>query len=231
VNTRTLGVPLSWIYKILLRLPEQATREQLYELLPDEDLKAAYPLASLFATHSPPPDGLYPIRGVVLYGLAECERSRLFAEALQANRIKEIGRLMNVSHDGDRVVRCTVEGIQAPYRAPTSNGYLLDLIEDLESGEPERVIRAQLQFQPGSYHCSVPEIDCMVDVALRTEGVVGAQLAGAGLGGCMMVLAHSDAVYRLIERMTEQYYAPHDKPPSILLCKPIAGSSVLLMDN
>jgi hypothetical protein len=38
-----------------------------------------------------------------------------------------------------------------------------------------------LQGQPGSYHCSLPEIDRMVHISLQTEGVVGAQLAGAGL--------------------------------------------------
>ena len=174
---------------------------------------------------------MYPIRGVVLYGLAECERSRLFAEALQANRIDEIGRLMNVSHDGDRVARLTAEGNQVPYHASTSNGYLLDRIEDLESGEPARVIRAQLQFQPGSYRCSVPEIDYMVDMALQTEGVVGAQLAGAGLGGCMMVLVRQEAVPQLVEKLSEGYYEPQGKPPAILFCNPIAGSSVLLSKN
>jgi N-acetylgalactosamine kinase len=231
VNTRTLGVPLGWIYKILLRLPEQATREELREMLSPEAPSEEYPLEALFATHAAPPDGLYPIRGVVLYGLAECERSRRFADALKANRIGEIGQLMNVSHDGDRVTHLTAEGEQIPYRSPTSNGYLLDLIEDLESGEPERVLRAQLQFQPGSYHCSVPEIDRMVDAALRTEGVIGAQLAGAGLGGCMMVLARSCAVSQLVVSLTEQYYGPQNKPPAILWCKPIAGSSVLLMNG
>ena len=222
VNIRTLGVPLSWIYKILLRLPEQATQDKLQAMLSDEDLYVH------FSNHRPPEDGLYPIRGVVLYGLAECERSRLFADALKAHRIAEIGHLMNVSHDGDRVARLTADGKMRPYHAPTSNGYLLDLIDDLESGDPERVIRAQLQWQPGSYHCSVPEIDRMVDISLLTEGVVGAQLAGAGLGGCMMVLAHSDAVPRLVENLAARYYQPCNKPPSVLLCKPIVGSGVLL---
>jgi galactokinase len=107
----------------------------------------------------------------------------------------------------------------------------LDLIDDLESGDPERVLRAQLPWQPGSYHCSVPEIDRMIDISLRTEGVVGAQLAGAGLGGCMMVLAHKDATLRLVENLTEQYYRPSGKPSTVLLCTPIAGSSVLLMNG
>jgi N-acetylgalactosamine kinase len=222
VNVRTLGIPLSWILKILLRLPEQASRDELRAMLPGEDLSLT------FSTHQPPEDGLYPIRGVVLFGLAEFERSRLYADALRSGHIDEIGRLMNASHDGDRVSRLDADGVRQPYCAPTSNGFLLDLIEDLESGEPARVIGAQLQWQPGSYHCSVPEIDHMVDIALATEGVVGAQLAGAGLGGCMMVLARTDALPRLQEALTAQYYQPYGKTPAVLIGKPIAGSGVLM---
>ena len=231
VNVRTLGVPLSWIYKILLRLPEQATRDELRALLPDakvDDKRGEQRLDALFSTHRPPADGLYPIRGIVLYGLAECERSRRFAAALKANQITEIGRLMNVSHDGDRVMRSAADGSWQAYRAPTSNGYLLDLIDDLESGIPERVVGAQLEWQPGSYHCSVPEIDAMVDIASSSRGVVGVQLAGAGLGGCMMVLAHKDAADELLANLKRQYYEPYGKPLTILICKPVAGSGILL---
>ena len=72
---RNLRVPLAGIYRILLHLPEQATREELAALLPGEDI------APLFATHAPPADGLYPMRGVVLFGLAECERARRYADS------------------------------------------------------------------------------------------------------------------------------------------------------
>ncbi|MBA7476011.1 Galactokinase [subsurface metagenome] len=222
VNIRTLGLPLSWIYKILLRLPEEASRGELRSLLAGEELEV------FFNTHKEPEDGLYPIRGVVLYGLAECERSRLFSELLEREEVAEIGSLMSISHDGDRVVSFDSRGKERNYSSPTSNSYLLDLIEDLESGDPERVMRAQLQWQPGSYRCSVPEIDKMVDISLATNGVVGAQLAGAGLGGCMMVLAHKDQAPALVESLTEHYYRPYDKPVSIMLCKPISGSGVLL---
>ena len=222
VNTRTLGVPLAWIYKLLLRLPEEVNREELRELLAGSEVGA------LFQTHSPPADGLYPIRGVVLYGLAECERSHRFAKALRNQSMEKVGRMMNASHNGDRVVRYAADGSQELYRAPTGNSYLMGLIDDLESGEPERVVAAQLQWQPGSYRCSLPEIDLMVDVALRVEGVVGAQLAGAGLGGCMMVLVHSEAVRNLREAMDENYYRPFGKPTSVLGCTPINGSSVLM---
>ena len=73
--------------------------------------------------------------------------------------------------------------------------------------------------------------DRMVDLALDVEGVVGAQLAGAGLGGSMMVLARSDAVSRLRASLRTHYYEPYGQPPAMLLCEPIAGSGVLLMDD
>lgn len=139
-----------------------------------------------------------------------------------------LGRLMNVSHDGDRVIAIDKDGNELEYRAPISNDHLFSLIDDLESGDLERVERAQLQWQPGGYCCSLPEIDRMVHIALQTKGVVGAQLAGAGLGGCMMVLAHRDTVSSLINNLNEQYYNTHDKPPTILVCRPVAGSGVLL---
>ncbi len=224
VNVRNLRVPLSWIYRILLHLPEQATRQELEELLPEVDLQG------YFATHKAPPDGLYPVRGVVLFGLAECERARLYADYLKAQRIVEIGRLMAISHNGDRVVSHTDDFTERPYLAPTSNGHLLALMDDLESGDPDRVVRAQLQWQPGSYHCSLPPIDRMVDISMRTEGVVGAQLAGAGLGGCMMVLAHREAVDALFAALNQHYYEPLGRPPAILVCKPIAGAGVLMRD-
>ena len=223
VNVRNLKIPLSGIYRILLHLPEQASREELRELLPGEDLQP------LFETHRPPEDGQYPLRGVVLFGLAEFERGRSFSEALRAGRLEEIGRLMNASHDGDRVARLDGAGEPQPWFAPTSNTYLLRLIEDLESGDPQRVLRAQLAVQPGAYRCSIPEIDRMVDIAAGVPGTVGAQLAGAGLGGCMMVLTREESFAALQEALVERYYRPCGQPPAVLVCRPINGSGVLLM--
>ena len=109
---------------------------------------------------------------------------------------------MKVSHDGDRVAESSATGEARPFRAPTSNAHLLGLMEDLESGDPERVVRAQLAWQPGRYGCSLPAIDRMVDIARRRRRV-GAQLAGAGLGGFMMVLLRRDAVPRCARTLTD----------------------------
>ena len=218
VNVRNLQVPLAQIYRILLMLPETATREQLASMLPETDLD------QLFASHQPPADGLYPVRGVVLFGLAECERSAAYADALKKGDIRLIGELMKISHDGDRVVSFDENWSPKRYVSPVDNATLLGLLSDLESGDPERVIRAQLIRQPGSYACSIPEIDLMADIANRTPGVAGAQLAGAGLGGCMMVLAKQDAVPLLTENLRNGYYRPRNIRENILVCSPIAGA-------
>jgi len=219
VNVRTLGLPLGGIYRILLGLPEQATRSELEALLPGEDLR------TLWASHREPEDGVYPVRGVVLFGLAECERARLYAGLLRAGRIDAIGRMMKASHDGDRVAVWNARGEAEPFRAPTSEAHLLRLVEDLASGDPERLERAQLAWQPGRYACSLPAIDRMVDVAAATEGVAGAQLAGAGLGGCLMVLLRREAVPAL--RAGLERAAGPGPAPAVLICRPIAGAGLL----
>jgi len=220
VNIRNLPIHLGDLYRMLLKLPERATDAELAELLPPEILR---PLIS----GQPAPDARYPVRGVVLFGLAECERSRLAPQLLAAGDLTGFGRFMRISHDGDRVVAHDADWRPYPAIGPSSNAYLLDLMADLESGEPERVLAAQLHQQPGAYACSTPELDLIVDVALRTEGVIGAQLAGAGLGGGAMALVRDDCVPALEETLIRRYYEPRGLEPAVLSCVPIAGSGVL----
>ena len=218
VTTKHLNVPLSQIYKILLSLPEKATIPELKAMLPDVDLD------SICAGHKPPEDGLYPIRGVVLFGLAEMQRSAVYADALKKGDMEKIGELMKISHDGDRVSRFDKNWKESPWIFCCDNDYIMERLNDLDSGDVDRVIRSQLIYQPGAYSCSLPAIDKMVDIAIRTDGVLGAQLAGAGLGGCMMILAENKAVEKLRYNLIEQYYKPSGIDELILISAPIAGA-------
>jgi len=219
VNTGTLRVPLREIYKILLMLPEEPTRAEVEQMLPGVDLSRA------FSGHDSTQDRRYPVRGVVLFGLGEMRRAAKLADALRRNDIQTVGEMFRYSHDGDRVVSYDENWNQVPFVPRTGNGHIMVLMDDLESGDVERVTRAQLEWQSGAYSCSIPEIDLMVDIAQRTPGVIGAQLAGAGLGGCMMILARNDAVAAVRANLEQRYYIPSGHPVRILRCSPIAGAS------
>jgi N-acetylgalactosamine kinase len=210
------------IYEMLASLPPTMTREQLRQ-----DLSASHRERAerVFQTHNEPQ--AYDIRSVMLYGLAECARSERCGSLLAAGRLEEFGRMMCVSHDGDRVARRDASGVMAPHDYTLSDAALRQLAADLQSEDPDRVLRAQLYNQPGGYACSVPEIDHMVDVAMTVEGVLGAQLSGAGLGGCMMVLVRADAVERLRRKIARESYRPRGLKPAATVCRPIEGSGLL----
>ncbi|NLN29198.1 MAG: galactokinase, partial [Firmicutes bacterium] len=101
------------------------------------------------------------------------------------------------------------------------------LIDDLRSEDPERVAKAQLHLQPGGYACSTPEIDEMVDLSLQVPGVLGAQLSGAGLGGCIMVLVRSEAKEQAKQVLTERFYMPRGLTPQITESTPVMGSTLV----
>ncbi len=221
-NCANLGIPLEWFYKLLKELPESATRAELEAMLPEADLE------QFWNNHAEPADKLYNIRGVVLYGLAECARSARYVECLEKGAMDEVGKMMNISHDGDRVMCFAPDGSEiGEYNFDSSDEALDKLIKQLKSGDAEAIEQAQLWRMPGSYRCSLPEIDRMKDLACGVKGVVGAQLAGAGLGGCMMVLLHRSAIDDLNAVLSRNYYEPRGIEPKLLQCRPIAGAGAI----
>lgn len=221
VNSDNLGVPPSKIYEMLLELPEYLEREHLFERI---DHEYHDKVNTILTTHEP--EVAYPIRSVLLYGIAECRRSQMFQQYLESGDMNTIGTLMGVSHDGDRVSGHDDKMRATDFDYSAGNEYMIRLINDLKSEHPQRVWRAQLEMQPGGYACSTTDIDYMVDLAIRVPGVVGAQMSGAGLGGCIMVLVESDHVRDVVHCLEEKYYHPRQLKDGITVCTPVAGSGV-----
>ncbi len=206
VRPENLGISLVDLYEILKQIPIEITRKGLLERYGPFDAEATRKIKDLLNTLG---DGevVLNIRGVVLYGLAEVERAKRCIEHLRSGDAEGFGRLWFISHDGDRVVSHDDHLREVPWEYEVSDDYLDALTADLRSGEPERIARAQIHLQPGKYACSTREIDLIVDIARRQPGVLGAQIAGAGLGGCCMVLADDDACEPLIAELAEHGFA------------------------
>lgn len=221
IDPERIGCTTSDVYRSLLKVPQYMTRKEFRSMLSEEH---GAMLESNFATHSEPEH--YNPRGILLFGAAEIMRSRICGDLIQQGHIREFGRLMRISHDGDRVSRRNAAGAYETIDEPCTDRYLERLIADLASEDPARVMQAQLFMQPGAYRCSTPEIDEMVDVADAVPGVVGAQLAGAGLGGCIMILARRDQVDAVRRALTKHFYRPRDLKPAILPCIATDGAGL-----
>ncbi len=221
IDPDKLGYPTSDVYRWLMRVPEKMTRTDFRVMLSKEHQQL---MESCFATHAEP--AIYHPRGVLLFGIAEILRSRMCVELFEAGRVEEFGGLMKISHDGDRVSRSGADGEYHRVESDLGDEYIQRLLGDLASESPQRVLRAQLFMQPGAYLCSTPEIDRMVDIACRTPGVAGAQIAGAGLGGCIMVLARQESVPALRRALTQDYYRPRGLDPAALPCVAVEGAGL-----
>jgi len=185
--------------RMLDELPVRITRPQLRRRLGSA---FAGRLDRIFTSHGDP--GWYTIRDVVAYGVGECERSRMSAGYLKKNKLDTFGELMLLSHDGDRI---------------NGKPALADSDDKSEIIPLHRLI--------GAYACSTENIDEIVDIALKIPDVYGAQIAGAGLGGCVIVLARQSAVTRIKSILTKDYYLPRALPPTLWQVCSVNGGGII----
>ena len=222
INAAKLGLPPGGIYRLLLELPEKVKPEELFEFISAGNHAK---IKNILASHTSP--AFYNIRAVVLYGVAECCRADLCKGLFDAKKITEFGQMMNISHNGDRVISYDEKGGSKGYDSNVPDAKLRELAADLAGGDPEKVSAAKIENQPGGYACSTPEIDFLVDTALRVKGVLGAQISGAGLGGCVMVLVEDQAAAELVKKLENAYYKPRGLESGLTVCVPVEGSGVL----
>jgi N-acetylgalactosamine kinase len=196
-----LGLELAELYGLLESIPERITLEEFYHRYPRMTSRDRDTIANIASTLGVG-DQLFEVRGVMLFGLAECARSEFCAEYLETGNAEGFGTLWYASHDGDRVVQHDENLRPQPWRYQVSAEYLQRLARGARSSEAEEREGAKLRWQPGAYSCSTPELDLIVDVARRLPGVKGAQMAGAGLGGCAMILAEEPAAEEVIATLS-----------------------------
>ncbi len=219
VNAANLDLSVAGLYGLLKRLPESVSPEQV------EAMAAEHPTVEKCVAAIDTSRHDFPLRDVALFGLAECDRSARTARLLDEGDMVGLGRMMNISHDGDRVARWRPD--QSPFTSRATDRAMDELAARAAEAVPLTESGAALWQQPGAYGCSTAKIDMMVDRVLACPDVLGAQLAGAGLGGCIMVLLEKSAVDHVREVLVREYYEPEGLEESVIVCEPSQGSRVL----
>ena len=176
---------------MLAAMPPKVTRAALLAMLPESHAR----LDEIFATHADP--GEYDLYGTALFGVSEIARAAQAPALLAAGDFKAFGRMMKISHDGDRV-----------------------------SGTPMAREAGTLAEECGAYACSTPRIDALCDMMNATEGVLGSELSGAGLGGCVLILVERARTDAVMDRLNRDFYDRLGLPRSAFVCSPAQGSKV-----
>jgi N-acetylgalactosamine kinase len=214
INAKHLGLSRAEFAHTLRQLPHRVTRARVQAAFSQMADAERQRIERLFLSHEPPGDG-YAVRDVVLFGLSEMERAQKCLELLRRNDAEALGRMMTVSHDGDRVSR------ESP-RHKRKRVSPMAADRAFESWAKSGKRGADLTDLPGAYACSLRELDRIVDLALHVPGVAGAQLAGAGLGGCIMVLVQKSHTANLLAELSGQEIRAE-------VFRPIAGACSLTM--
>ena len=180
LTTEALGGPAR-IYAVLKSIPEHLDLDSLRQRYAPPGLDDAYARYFDGVPAAEQPMDI-PLRGPLLFGIAESERARRFPELLQCGDYEQAGALMRIGHDGDRVR--SHNGI--PFRINVDDAALEELSRT----------HTPLEQCPGRYGASTPALDALVDAALE-GGALGASLTGAGLAGAVIALCRAPDAERV----------------------------------
>ncbi len=173
INPEALGGHAA-LYAVLRQIPEYISLVELRRrfVLPDLDREYQRYFGDVPIAAQPREIGL---RGPLLFGIAESERARHFAAALESGDYGRAGQLMTIGHNGDRRVDRAGNAIQQR----SDDAWLH---ECANSARP-------IEECPGVYGASSPALDQLVDVAIE-HGALGASLTGAGIAGTVLALCN-----------------------------------------
>lgn len=74
------------------------------------------------------------------------------------------------------------------------------------------------------YEVSCEELDLMVELAKKVDGVYGARMTGGGFGGCTINLVQSDSVASFKEVVAKGYAEATGREPEIYVCSAAQGA-------
>jgi galactokinase len=90
------------------------------------------------------------------------------------------------------------------------NQRVLDVVAAFEVGDLEAVgvaFAASHASLRDLYEVSSVELDALVEIAARVDGVVGSRMTGAGFGGCTVNLVRASAIGPLRRAIDREYHA------------------------
>jgi galactokinase len=116
----------------------------------------------------------------------------------------------------------------------TENERVLDAASALKQGDVAKfgqLMNQSHQSLRDDYEVSCAELDLMVGLARKVEGVFGARMTGGGFGGCTVNLVRRERVDEFQNTVAAGYQEATGLTPKIYICKAVKGAEELPMSD
>ena len=116
----------------------------------------------------------------------------------------------------------------------TENERVLDAASALKQGDVAKfgqLMNQSHQSLRDDYEVSCAELDLMVGLARKVEGVFGARMTGGGFGGCTVNLVRRDKIDEFQNTVAAGYQEATGLTPEIYVCKAVKGAEELPMSD
>ncbi len=113
----------------------------------------------------------------------------------------------------------------------TENARVLEAGVSLEKGDLERfgeLMNESHESLRNDYEVSCAELDLMVQLARRVDGVFGARMTGGGFGGCTINLVKVENVDEFQRAVAQGYEQATGLAPEIYVCSAAAGAEEVI---
>lgn len=112
----------------------------------------------------------------------------------------------------------------------TENARVLEACDALEANDPAgfgALMNASHVSMRDDYEITCSEVDQLVEIAQKQDGVYGSRMTGGGFGGCTVSLVKAEAVNSFISTVAAEYEKATGFKSPIFACAPQAGASTL----
>jgi galactokinase len=100
----------------------------------------------------------------------------------------------------------------------------VDALKHNDLSQFGRLMYASHESLRDDYEVSCRELDLLVEIASRCDGVFGARMTGGGFGGCTVNLVASDSVEPFIEKIRREFEQETGILPDCYVCRASAGA-------
>jgi galactokinase len=113
----------------------------------------------------------------------------------------------------------------------TENERTLEAAEAMRRGDAAamgRLMNASHASLQRDFEVSSPELDAIVECAMKHEACYGARMTGAGFGGCAVALVRAEAAGDFSASVATAYRSATDREAVLYVCEATDGASVVV---